>query len=318
MDAPCKHPVLAVVGPTASGKTALSLALAKKFNGEIISADSMQIYRGLNIGTAKVTAEEAAGIPHHGLDLCGPDQEFSVADYVAVARRAEREVSARGKLPVLCGGTGLYVESFLRGVRFADEKTDPALRQALAEELERRGADALYQELCRVDPEAAGGIHPNNTVRLLRALEHYRATGQTLTRQKAASLPPEQPYRSLVLGLNFPDRSMLYSRIDRRVDRMMEQGLLHEAKMVYDMREHCRTAAQAIGYKEFFPYFEGTAALEQCVLELKRASRRYAKRQLTWFRHMPEILWLDAGDPDAAWETAAAAAEKFTEEGHCR
>lgn len=317
MDAPCKHPVLAVVGPTASGKTALSLALAQKFDGEIISADSMQIYRGLDIGTAKVTEKEAAGIPHHGLDLCDLDQEFSVADYVAFARQVEQELFARKKLPILCGGTGLYVESFLRGIRFAKEKADPALRQALAEELDRRGADALYRELCRVDPEAAAGIHPNNTVRLLRALEHYRATGQTLTRQKEASLPPEQPYRSLILGLNFPDRSMLYSRIDRRVDQMMEQGLLREAEMVYCARERCRTAAQAIGYKEFFPYFEGTEALEQCVLRLKQASRRYAKRQLTWFRHMPEIVWLDAGDPEAAWKTAAAAAEKFAEEEHC-
>lgn len=312
-----KHPVLAVVGPTASGKTALSLVLARRFNGEIISADSMQIYRGLDIGTAKVTAEEAAGIPHHGLDVCDPAQDFSVADYVAMARQLEQELSARGKLPILCGGTGLYVESFLRGIRFAEEKTDPALRRALEEELAQRGAHALYEELCRVDPEAAKGIHPNNTVRLVRALEHYRATGQTLTRQKEASRPAEQPYRSLVLGLGFADRSALYSRIDRRVDQMMEQGLLREAEMVYCARERFRTAAQAIGYKEFFPYFEGEEPLEQCVLRLKQASRRYAKRQMTWFRHMPEIVWLDAQNPAAAQKAALAAAETFMGEGNC-
>lgn len=314
MDALCKHPVLAVAGPTASGKTALSLLLAEKFNGEIISADSMQIYRGLDIGTAKVTPEEAAGIPHHCVDILDPEQLFSVADFVQLAGRIESDLFARNKLPILCGGTGLYIQSFLDGVRFAEEKADPALRQKLAEELEARGRDAIYSELCEVDPEAAAGIHPNNTVRVLRALEHYRATGQPLSRQKADSLPEQKPYRSLIFGLNFSNRADLYTRIDRRVDQMLEQGLLRESQMVYQMRESYRTAAQAIGYKEFFPYFEGTASLESCTDRLKQASRNYAKRQLTWFRRMPDICWLDAGDPAKAAEEAFAVTESFLKE----
>ena len=316
MDGSCnnKHPVLAVVGPTASGKTALGVALAEQFGGEIISADSMQIYKGLDVGTAKVTPEETRGIPHHGVDILQPDEPFSVADFTALAGALEHKISGRGHLPILVGGTGLYVQSFLYGVRFAAEKTPDGLREQLAAELNEKGPEAMYAELQAVDPEAAAAIHPNNHVRVLRALEHYRATGKKLSEQKADSLPPEKPYRSLILGLDFPERAQLYRRIDLRVDQMMEQDLLNEAKRVWEHRDTYKTAAQAIGYKEFFPYFAGESALAPCVEKLKQASRNYAKRQLTWFRHMEDICWLDASAPDVR-EQAACLTNEFLAKG---
>lgn len=316
MDGSCdkKHPVLAVVGPTASGKTALGVALAEQFGGEIISADSMQIYKGLDVGTAKVTPEETRGIPHHGIDILQPDEPFSVADFTALAGALEHEISGRGHLPILVGGTGLYVQSFLYGVRFAAEKTPDGLREQLAAELNEKGPEAMYAELQAVDPEAAAAIHPNNHVRVLRALEHYRATGKKLSEQKAASLPPERPYRSLILGLDFPDRAALYRRIDLRVDKMLDAGLLAEAELVWNNRSRFRTAAQAIGYKEFFPYFEQTASLEACADKLKQASRNYAKRQLTWFRHMDGVTWLDAGAADVR-QTALRLTQDFLLKG---
>ena len=315
MDASCKkHPVVAVVGPTATGKTALGVALAQHFSGEVISCDSMQIYKGLDVGTAKVTPEETCGIPHHGVDILTPDKPFSVADFTAMAGRLEREISARGALPILVGGTGLYVQSFLNGVRFTEEKAPAGLREQLAAELAEKGGTAMYEELRQVDPEAAAAIHPNNQVRVLRALEHYRATGRKLSEQKAESLPPEKPYRSLILGLDFPDRAALYRRIDLRVDKMLEAGILPEAELVWQNRETYRTAAQAIGYKEFFPYFEGAASLEACTDKLKQASRNYAKRQLTWFRHMEGVVWLDAGAPDVR-QTAIRTVSEFLAKG---
>ena len=315
MDASCKkHPVVAVAGPTATGKTALGVALAQHFSGEVISCDSMQIYKGLDVGTAKVTPEETCGIPHHGVDILTPDKPFSVADFTAMAGRLEREISARGALPILVGGTGLYVQSFLNGVRFTEEKAPAGLREQLAAELAEKGGTAMYEELRQVDPEAAAAIHPNNQVRVLRALEHYRATGKKLSEQKAESLPPEKPYRSLILGLDFPDRATLYRRIDLRVDKMLEAGILPEAELVWQNRETYRTAAQAIGYKEFFPYFEGAASLEACTDKLKQASRNYAKRQLTWFRHMEGVVWLDAGAPDVR-QTAIRTVSEFLAKG---
>ena len=278
-----KQPVLAVVGPTATGKTALGVELALRLGGEIISADSMQIYRGLDIGTAKVTPEETRGVPHHCVDILPPEAPFSVADFTALAGRLVEEIGARGRLPILVGGTGLYVQSFLNGVRFAEEKAPEGLRDQLTAELAARGPDALYAELQAVDPEAA-------------------------------SLPPERPYRALVLGLDFPQRDVLYRRIDARVDRMMEQGLLEEARLVWARRQSCPTAAQAIGYKEFFPFFAGEDALEHCVSQLKQASRRYAKRQLTWFRHMDGVVWLEAGSPGLAGQ-ALRLAQTFLHEG---
>lgn len=314
MDGSFKQPIISVVGPTATGKTALGVALAERFHGEIISADSMQIYKGLDIGTAKVMPEETHGIPHYGVDILSPEQSFSVADFTAMASEQIRKIAAKGALPLTVGGTGLYVQSLLYGVRFTAEKTPDGLREQLTAELEAQGPAVMYEQLRQVDPEAAAAIHPNNHVRVLRALEHYRATGKRLSEQKAASLPQERPYRSLILGLDFPERAALYERIDLRVDKMVEAGLLAEAEYVWRNRECFRTAAQAIGYKEFFPYFEQQADLKTCTEKLKQASRNYAKRQLTWFRHMDGVVWLDAGQPDLL-EKACQLTQDFLAEG---
>ncbi len=298
-----KPRVILLGGPTATGKTALSVGLAKEFNGEIISADSMQIYKGLDVGTAKITPDEMEGVPHHLLDFLEPEQPFSVADFVDRAAALIEQITERGHLPIVAGGTGLYLSSLLNGVQFAPQKVPPELRVQLQQELEERGAQALYEELRQVDPEAAAGIHPNNHHRVLRALELYRATGVTMSRQKAESLPTEQPYDALLLCLDFPERAQLYERIDLRVDRMMTAGLLQEARLVYDHQAEYKTAAQAIGYKELFPYFAEEQELTPCVDKLKQASRNYAKRQLTWFRRMPQVQRLDASNPNVL-ETA--------------
>ena len=277
MDASCnaKPAVVAVVGPTATGKTALGVALAQQFSGEVISADSMQIYKGLDVGTAKVTPQETCGIPHHGVDILTPEKTFSVADFTALAGEYIQDITARGHLPLLVGGTGLYVQSLLYGVRFTAEKAPDGLREQLTAELESIGPEAMHAKLQAVDPEAAAAIHPNNKVRVLRALER---------------------------------------RIDLRVDKMLEAGLLAEAEYVWRNREAFRTAAQAIGYKEFFPYFQQTASLEACTEKLKQASRNYAKRQLTWFRHMDGVTWLDAGAADVR-QTALRLTQDFLLKG---
>lgn len=295
-----KVKVLAVCGPTASGKTSVSVALAKQLDGEIICADSMQIYKYLNVGTAKVTQEEMQGIPHHLVDFLEPDVRFSVADYVALAQEHIREIAARGKLPILVGGTGLYVQSVLRGVRFSPQKTDLTLRDALQERLQIEGIEPLYQELCRVDPSYAESLHKNNHGRVLRALELYQQTGKTMSQQLADSLPEQRPYEDVLVGLRYNSRDILYEHINMRVDVMMQADLLSEARFVYENREKYLTAAQAIGYKEFFPYFEEKASLTDCVSKLKQASRNYAKRQITWFSHMENLQWAPAGDLTAA------------------
>ena len=289
--------MIAIGGPTASGKTALSLALAKRFGGEVISADSMQIYRGLDIGTAKASAAEQAEVPHHLLDIKDPEEPFSVAEYVKLADTCICSLTGQQRLPLVVGGTGLYISSLLDGIVFAEQKNDPALRRALQSRAEAEGSMALYQELAAIDPEAAAKIHPNNQGRVIRALELYRLTGKTMTQQKAESRPAQAPYEALVFCLGAGERSALYERIDRRVDSMLQNGILPEAELVWKNREKYKTAAQAIGYKEFFAYFEGTANLEECAEKLKQASRNYAKRQLTWFRRMPGVHWLDMTRP---------------------
>ncbi|MBE5036891.1 tRNA (adenosine(37)-N6)-dimethylallyltransferase MiaA [Subdoligranulum sp. DSM 109015] len=290
--------MVAIGGPTATGKTALSVALAKEFDGEIISADSMQIYKGLDVGTAKVTPEEMQGIPHHLIDILTPDELFSVAEFTARADAAIRDITARGKLPLIVGGTGLYISSLLNGVSFAPQKEDLAFRAALQARIDNGEGQAVYEELCRLDPDYARTLHPNNTHRVIRALELYHLTGHTMSEQRAASLPAQKPYRALCICLTCADRAELYRRIDLRVDRMVEAGILPEAEYVWHNRDRFRTAAQAIGYKEFFPYFEGTGTLEQCTDKLKQASRNYAKRQLTWFRRQADAVWLEIERPD--------------------
>lgn len=287
-----KPRVIAVGGPTASGKTALSVGLAKAFGGEIINADSMQIYKNLDVGTAKPSIEERQGIPHYLLDFLPPETPYSVADFTAAADPLIQEITARGKLPLVVGGTGLYITSLLNGTAFAPEKTDPAIRARLQERAEAEGGAALYAELQSIDPDYAAQVHPNNLPRVIRALELYTATGRRMSEERVNARPAEPPYRSLCLCLTCRDRAVLYDRIERRVNLMVENGVLAEAKQVYDHRDTYRTAAQAIGYKEFFPYFEGTGSLDECTARLKQATRNYAKRQLTWFRRQNDAVWL--------------------------
>ena len=293
-----KPRVVAVGGPTASGKTALSVALARAFDGEIINADSMQIYKNLDVGTAKPSAEERQGIPHYLLDFLSPETPYSVADFTAAADPLIRDITARGRLPLVVGGTGLYITSLLSGMAFAPEKTDPAIRARLQARADTEGGAALYAELQRIDPDYAAQVHPNNLPRVIRALELFEATGRRMSDQRREARPAEAPYHALCLCLTCRDRAVLYSRIDRRVDEMVENGVLDEARQVYDHRDAYRTAAQAIGYKEFFPYFEGTANLTECTERLKQATRNYAKRQLTWFRRQNDAVWLYLDEED--------------------
>ena len=287
-----KPRVVAIGGPTATGKTALSVALAKRFGGEIISADSMQIYQGLDVGTAKVTPEEMQGVPHHLVGFLAPEQAFSVADFTTLAGKTITQLTAQGKLPLVVGGTGLYITSLLNGIGFTPEKVDPAIRQELQARLQAEGSQALYAELAAVDPGYAAKVHPNNTPRVIRALELYRATGRKMSAEREAARPAEKPYRSLCLCLTCRDRTLLYQRIDTRCDRMMQSGILEEAKLVYDHRDTYRTAAQAIGYKELLGYLNGEQTLEECAELLKRRSRNYAKRQLTWLKRDDSIHWI--------------------------
>ena len=289
----CNLPrMVAIGGPTATGKTALSVALAKEFGGEVINADSMQIYRGLDVGTAKPTAGERQGIPHHLMDFLPPEAPYSVADFTAAAAPLIEQLNSAGRLPIVTGGTGLYITSLMKGTAFAPEKTDPAIRARLQAEADEQGSAALYARLQQIDPAYAEKLHPNNLSRVIRALELFEATGRRMSEQQRAALAAEPPYRSLCICLTCRDRAELYRRIDRRVDSMLQNGVLEEAKLVYDNRETYRTAAQAIGYKEFFPYFAGEKPLNDCTNRLKQATRNYAKRQLTWFRHQADGVWL--------------------------
>lgn len=289
----CNLPrMVAIGGPTATGKTALSVALAKEFGGEVINADSMQIYRGLDVGTAKPAAGERQGIPHHLMDFLPPEAPYSVADFTAAAAPLIEQLNSAGKLPIVTGGTGLYITSLMKGTAFAPEKTDPAIRARLQAEADEQGSAALYARLQQIDPAYAEKLHPNNLPRVIRALELFEATGRRMSEQQRAALAAEPPYRSLCICLTCRDRAELYRRIDRRVDSMLQNGVLEEAKLVYDNRETYRTAAQAIGYKEFFPYFAGEVSLNDCTNRLKQATRNYAKRQLTWFRHQADGVWL--------------------------
>ena len=284
--------VAAIVGPTASGKSALAMEIARRVEGEIISCDSMQIYRGMDIGTAKPTPAEQAEIPHHLIDVVSPAEEFSCADYRALAHRAVEDITARGKLPIFCGGTGLYLDSALEGERFAPD-IDPSVR----EELAKLSPDELYDKLCECDPESAAAIHKNNVRRVIRALEIYIGTGVPKSEWDRRSRTGKKCYRAVKIGLDFHDRAKLYERINMRVDEMMAAGLIGEVKRL--PTPICKTASQAIGYSEFFKY--GFDDIPFVVERIKQDTRNYAKRQLTWFRRDPEIKWfyIDEGDGGA-------------------
>ena len=282
--------VISVVGPTASGKTRLAVELAKHFNGEIISADSMQIYQGMAIATAKPTQEEMQGIPHHLIDFLPPDQTYSVALFVRDAARCIEDITARGKLPIIAGGTGLYVDSLLNHVQFREEQRDEAYAAQLREELLQNGVEPLLQRLWEVDAASARRLSAEkNPKRIIRALEFYHTTGTTITEQLAQSRQTPSPYRAVKLGLNFKDREKLYDRINRRVDQMLAQGLIEEAQRVLASPLSC-TSVMAIGYKELMPYIRGEKPLDECVASLKTATRHYAKRQITWFSRNEDAL----------------------------
>ncbi len=290
--------VIAVVGPTASGKTALGVSLAKKFDGEVISADSMQIYKGMNIATAKPDINEMCGIPHHLIDFLSPEEEYSVASFCEDAKNAVEIISGKGKTPVIVGGTGLYVDSFLQNITFFEEKDKTNIRTLLSKRLEEEGGDALYEELLRVDPEAAKKIHKNNSVKVLRALEVYYGEGKTITEQVELSRRNPPLFDVLYIGINYKDREKLYSRINKRVDIMLSNGLLKEAEEFYSGKLSA-TSNNAIGYKELKPFIDGEKTLDECVEHLKRSTRRYAKRQLTWFGRNKDVNWFYADEYDS-------------------
>lgn len=286
-----KPKILAVVGATASGKTSLGVELAKKYNGEVISADSMQIYKGLDIASAKPTTEEMQGIPHHLIDFLDRDVSFSVSDYVKLANEKIQDIISRGKFPIIVGGTGLYIDSLLNNVKFSEGGSDEVYREKLYTIAREKGNEYLYNILLETDPVSAETIHMNNLVRVIRALEVFHVTGRRFSELKAESRLIESPYDSLIIGLNFHDRQILYDRINQRVDEMLKMGLVDEAKNVWKAGNQ-KTASNAIGYKELIPYFENTMTISECVDRIKQETRRYAKRQLTWFRKNTRIQWI--------------------------
>ncbi|MGM0213304.1 tRNA (adenosine(37)-N6)-dimethylallyltransferase MiaA [Enterococcus sp. AZ109] len=303
--------VVAIVGPTAVGKTSLSIQLAKRFNGEIISGDSMQVYRTLDIGTAKVTVEEMAGIAHYLIDVRDVTESYSAADFQETARQVIDEIDERGKLPIIVGGTGLYIQSLLWDYKLGseNEKEDLGLREKYAAFAEEYGKKALWKELACIDPLAAEKIHFNNLKKVIRALEVYQLTGRSILTPKET---PKLLYDPYIVGLD-TDRELLYQRINKRVDLMMEQGVLSEAKQMLAFRD--QQSAQGIGYKEFFPYFEGKISLDQAIEEVKQKSRRYAKRQLTWFRNRMPVNWFDIVQHPEEVSQIEAAIIEWLEEG---
>lgn len=292
-----KIPVICVVGPTASGKTALSIALAKKYNAEIVSCDSMQIYSCMDIGTAKPTPEEMDGVPHHLIGFLNSDENFSVAQYVKLATEAIQNIRKNGKSVVIVGGTGLYFSSLIDNIVFNEQDGDPALRAELEEIAKERGGEHLLEVLRELDPELAEKLHPNNVGRIIRAIEVCKTTGITMSEQQRLARENESPYDPCIIGLDFSDRQKLYDRINLRVDLMLKQGLMDENRRLLNTNLS-KTALQAIGYKEFLPYLKGEATLEDCTENLKMQTRRYAKRQRTWFRRDQRIHWVHPDEFD--------------------
>ena len=287
-----KQFIVVVCGPTASGKTALSVELAKRLSGEIISADSMQIYRGMNIATAKPKEEEKQGIPHYLMDFLDPHDSFSVADYVKAAHGIIADIAARGKLPIITGGTGLYISSLIDNLSFEETECDYAYRDELRKLAQENGNGFLLGMLRETDPETAENLHENNLNRIIRALEVYKTTGKTMSEQQRLSRLAPSPYEPCMIQLDY-DRETLYDRINRRVDIMLAEGLVEEARQFMNIDDY-PTAAQAIGYKELMPYLKGESELTPCVERLKQETRKYAKRQLTWFRRDERIHYIKA------------------------
>lgn len=286
------YPIIA--GPTASGKTALSIRLAKAVGGEVVSADSMQIYDAVSIGTARPTIGEMGEVPHHLLGFIPLQAQYSVAQYLEDAHKAFEGIYARGSVPVMCGGTGLYIQSFIENRQFFEENPDPEIRRHYNAIADEHGIEILLERLRRIDPVAAARLHPNDRNRIIRALEVYETTGRTITEQAELSLSVPSPYTPCLFVLDYHDRQILYDRINRRVDIMLEMGLLEEAERILRTDSEA-TVTQAIGYKEFAAYFEGHITLDEAADKLRQQTRRYAKRQLSWFRRMnnAHTIWCD-------------------------
>ena len=310
-----KTKILAIVGPTASGKTALSIALAKELGGEIVSADSMQVYRDMDIGTAKPTEEEKARIPHHMMDVADLSEEFSVARYCEMAHAIVADIAKRGKLPILVGGTGLYVDALLNDIRFGDVPGDEAMRRSLHRMAEEKGNEAVYAILTAEDPLAAERLHPNNLRRVIRAIELKRLTGMSIIDHEANSVREDSRYDPIIFGMRM-EREKLYERINRRVDIMLENGLMQEVKELQDYLRVSKTSAQGLGYKELLQSLDGVISEAEAIEILKRDSRRYAKRQMTWFRRNPDIIWLntDLSVTEMIKSIKSAMAERWGEE----
>lgn len=309
---PKPNMLIAVVGPTASGKTALAIALAKELGGEIVSADSMQIYRGMDIATAKPTPEEMAEVPHHLIGFWPPEKPFSVAQYAVLAREKIDDILRRGRVPVLCGGTGLYIKAIVDHIQYEEETGgDAVLRERLRRQAQDEGNLAVWRQLQAMDPQTAERIHPNNLGRVIRAIEVMQVSGRSIREQEERSRQAPCPYHVLQIGLRYRNRENLYERIGCRVDAMAEAGLLEEARAVRQ-QGLTATAAQAIGYKELYDWMDGTLPLEEALENLKRSTRRYAKRQLTWFGADARIRWIE---PDAlqAGETVTEQAMRIIE-----
>ncbi|MCC8024352.1 MAG: tRNA (adenosine(37)-N6)-dimethylallyltransferase MiaA [Clostridium sp.] len=291
-----KQPLIILTGPTAVGKTALSIKLAGAIDGEIISADSMQVYRHMDIGSAKASREEMAGIPHHLIDVLEPDQEFNVVTFQSMAKEALKEIYAHGRIPIIAGGTGFYIQALLYDIDFRENDEGGAIRREL-EELARsegeRAAGVLHRMLQEADPKAASEIHPNNIKRVIRAIEYFRLTGEKISLHNEQSRAKESPYNFLYYVVT-TDRAELYRRIDRRVDQMLEQGLVEEVQKLKRMGCHRgQTSMQGLGYKEILDYLNGDCSLEEAVYRLKRDTRHFAKRQLTWFKREREVRWIN-------------------------
>lgn len=290
-----KEKVIVICGPTASGKTALSIELAKKINGEIISSDSMQIYKDMTIGTAKPTLEEMQGIKHYLIDFVSPDERYSVADYKRDAKKAIKEIIQKGKTPIIVGGTGLYVDSLIYEIEYPNIEFDEEYRKSLENQVEENGLEELYKKAQEIDPEAVEKISKNDKKRILRILEIYHATGKNKTEQEKESRKKEVEYDYTVYALNW-EREKLYERINKRVDIMIEQGLIEEVKEIYEKYDKFPTAMQGLGYKEVVQYLEKEITKEEMIEKIKQETRRYAKRQLTWFRKNKQTIWLNAQD----------------------
>ena len=292
--------IVVVAGPTASGKTELSLALAERLNGEIVSADSMQIYRGMDIGTAKPTIGGRRGIPHHMLDVAEPGDDWSVSRYEQQASNCVDDILRRGRLPILCGGTGLYINAVISGAGFQASGADSGIRAALEKQWDDQGADAMCARLRAVDPESAARLHPNDRRRIIRALDVYELTGETISEHNRRTRERPPRYDAVMLGLKTDPRDVLYQRIDRRVGKMVEQGLIEEARSLWQRGVLKGTAAQAIGYKELIDYFESRKTLDEALRAIQQKSRNYAKRQLTWFQADDRIHWIVYNTVEAA------------------